>query len=74
MHISNVKVTDGRTAFNVSGTKESIVKNFTLTDVDIQARNTGSINYASGWKFNDVTMKTQNDSKLRVENSTDMDL
>lgn len=74
VYISGVKAMNCRTAIRASGTTESIVKNFTLTDVDIKARNAGTISYASGWKFQDVKVETPSDSKIRVQNSTDMDL
>jgi polygalacturonase len=74
VHISRVKVADGRTAFAVSGTQESIVKDFSLTDIAMEAQNAGSINYASGWKFQNVKVKTPDGSEVRVQNSREMGL
>jgi polygalacturonase len=74
VHISRVKVKNGRTAMAVAGTQESIVKDFTLNDVDMEAQRAGSINYAHGWKFKNVSVKTPDNVPVRVQNSTEMDL
>jgi polygalacturonase len=74
VYLSHIKVTGGSRAISASGMAESIVKNFYLKDVDIEADTAGQISYAMGWKFEDVSIKTKDDGKLKVENCTDMNL
>lgn len=74
VNVSNIKVTGTRRALSVSGTEESIVKEFSLKDIDIKAESAGRISYAQGWKFENVSIKTDNDDKLTIQNCTDMKL
>lgn len=74
VHLSRIKVTDARRAIAVSGTEESVVKNFHLNDVEIEANTAGRISYAKGWKFENVSIKAKDNSELNVRNCTDMSL
>lgn len=74
VHISRIKAANAKKAFSALGTKESIVKNFYFDDVEIEAESAGQISYAQGWKFENVSIKTKDESKLDVENSSDMNL
>ena len=55
-------------------TKESIIDNFIVRDLDVAARSAGSISYAKGWRFENVNIKTNDNSKLDVINCTEMHL
>ncbi|MBN2180895.1 MAG: glycoside hydrolase family 28 protein [Sedimentisphaerales bacterium] len=74
VHISHVIATGASRAISASGTKESIVKDFHLSEIDIKAKSAGSISYADGWEFENVTIKTGDNSELDVRNSNDMKL
>lgn len=74
VHISGIKATGASRAISASGTKESIVKDFQLSDIDIEAKSAGRISYAQGWKFANVTIKTTDNSELNVGNSSDMEI
>ncbi len=74
VYLSRIKVTGGRRAISASGMAESIVKNFHLKDVEIEANTAGGISYAQGWKFENVSIKTKDNSELDVRNSTEIDL
>jgi polygalacturonase len=74
VHISRIKATGAKRAFSVAGTEESIVKNFYFDDIEIEADSAGQISYAQGWKFKNVTIKTDDNSKIDIENSSDMKL
>lgn len=64
VHLSRIKVGRATRALSVSGTKESIVKDFHLIDIEIEADTAGRISYAQGWKFEKVSIKTKDNSKL----------
>lgn len=74
VHLSRVKVSGARRAIAASGMKESIVKNFYLKDVEIEADTAGQITYAKGWKFENVSIKAKDNSELNVRDCADMDL
>lgn len=74
VHVSRIKVSGARRALSVSGTRESIVDDFKLTDVEIEADSAGRITYAQGWKFEDVSIRTRDNVQLNVTNCADMDL
>jgi len=72
IYVNNLVATGARRAISVSGQAESIVDGFFLTDVNIEARSAGSINYSKGWRFKDVQLKATDE--LMVTNCTDMQL
>ena len=74
VHLSRIQVADAGKAIAVSGTEESVVKDFHLNDVEIEANTAGGISYAEGWKFKNVSIKAKDNSKLNVKNCTDMNL
>jgi polygalacturonase len=74
VHIARIRAIGAARAISASGTKESIVKDFYLNDIDIEAKSAGQISYAQGWQSENVTIKTGDNSKLDVRNSSDMNL
>jgi hypothetical protein len=74
VHLSRIQVADAGKAIAVSGMEESVVKDFYLNDVEIEANTAGGISYAKGWKFKNVSIKAKDNSKLDVKNCTNMDL
>ncbi len=74
INVSGIRVSGARRALSVSGTKQSIVKNFHLSDIEIEADSAGRISYARGWKFEDVSINTKDNSRLNITNCTDMNL
>ena len=74
VHIEDIKVTNAKKALSASGLENSTIEEFYFKDIDIEAETAGQINHANGWKFENVTFTTKDNSKLSVENSSDMDL
>jgi polygalacturonase len=74
VNISQVKVVRAKNAIIASGLKTSMLKNFTFKDIHIESFKQGKISYASGWKFDNVVIKSPEGNKLRVVESTDMKL
>ncbi len=72
--ISNVQVTNARRAISASGMPESIVKDFMLNNVTIEAREEGRIRHAQGWRFDNVTLNTPEDKSLEVTDCTNMEM
>ena len=74
VHLTGMKGTVRGAAISIAGMKESPVENYFLTDIEVVARSQGDISFAKGWKFKNVSIKTENNNILKVQNSTDMDL
>lgn len=74
IRISNVSANDAGTAISASGTPQSIVRDFTIENLSIEAEKPGRIAHATGWKFENVSIKSPEGTRLDVRDSTDMDL
>jgi polygalacturonase len=74
VHLSKITVHSAKRAISVSGTKESIVKDFIFYDVAIKADTAGRISFAQGWKFEKVSIKAEDNSQLNPQHCTDMNL
>jgi polygalacturonase len=74
INISSIKGTNAGQALNASGMEKSLMENFNLKNIDIEAKTAGKISYAKGWKFENVTIKAKDNSKLEMENCSDMSL
>jgi polygalacturonase len=74
VNLSQITVRGARRAISASGMKESIVKDFHFSDVAIEANSAGQISYAQGWKFENVSIKAKDNSKLHLKDCTDMNL
>ena len=70
VYISNMIGVGIKKAFNIAGLKGSPVENFSFTDVNLEANTAGTIDFANNWKVKNVSLKTKDGSKVKVENST----
>ena len=68
--ISNVKGTATRQVFSVNSLNGSPLLDFVFKDLDISAPAAGTIQYASHWRFTGVTLRTKDQSKIEVKDST----
>jgi polygalacturonase len=74
VHLAVMKGTVRGSAVSISGMKESPIEKYFLTDIEIEARSQGDISYASGWKFENVSIKTKDNIVLKIQNCSDMDI
>jgi len=74
VHISRIRASGARRAISASGMRISILKDFHLKDIRIEADTAGQIMFAKGWRFDDVSIQTKEDRKLDVQGSEDMNL
>jgi polygalacturonase len=74
VHLTAMKGSVRGAAISISGMKESPIENYFLTDIEVEARSQGDISFAKGWKFKNVSIKTENNITLKVQNSSVMDL
>lgn len=70
--LRNIDVKKIGTAINVEGMKESMIENITLDNVHIEAEKAGKISYSSNWILKNVSIKTSDGSKAKIENSTNV--
>lgn len=74
IYLAQIKATNCNQAIFANGMETSLLKNIYFDNIDIAAKTAGKINYAGNWHFQDVSIKTEDNSHLSVENSKDMHL
>ncbi len=72
IHLKNIHVKNIGTAINVEGMEASTIENITLDNVHITAKTAGKITFSSNWSLKNVTIKTDDGSKVKIENSTNV--
>ena len=72
VHVWRIRASGARRAISASGMRISILKDFHLNDVRIEADTAGQVMFAKGWRFNNVSIQTKEDRKLDVQGSEDM--
>jgi polygalacturonase len=70
VRISNVKGTEVRDVFSAASYPEAPVEGLTFTNIDVQAKNAGTIQNAAHWKFINTHIQTSNGSLVTVKGST----
>lgn len=69
VYLSNFKVTNSHTFINVSGSEESMMKNFHFNDIDADVEKAGQVNYAKDWTFSNMNVRAKNLQPIQVNNS-----
>jgi hypothetical protein len=70
VEISNVQATGAKQAFSVNAYPNDPLKNFTLSNLNIQAQTAGTIANAEDWTFKNVTIKTVDASQVVLKDCT----
>jgi polygalacturonase len=66
VRISGIHAKDAKTAFSVASYQDSPLTNFQFKNIDVEAKTAGSIKNASGWKFDNVHIKTTDGSSVKA--------
>lgn len=72
IYIYNVIATGAKKAINAIGFKETILKNFSLQRMTIDAAVAGNIDFAADWTFDNVVVKAGDAMPLQVTNSVNV--
>ena len=72
IRIANVKAVDSQEAISVNGRKNQRAGNFLLENIQITAKNAGTIKNAENWVFKNVTIKADDGSTVQFENCDNM--
>ncbi|MBZ9630080.1 glycoside hydrolase family 28 protein [Salegentibacter sp. LM13S] len=70
IYLSNIDVKGVQRAINVNGLEESYIDNFYLNNVSIQAETAGHISYSRNWNLEDVTIKTLDSSRVKLNHTS----
>jgi len=73
IHIKNIKAVDSQNAIVVNGRENQPAGNFLLENVHITTKSAGTIKNAEDWIFTNVTIETDDDSKLECIDCENMD-
>ena len=76
---SNIRIEDAEVKgaakiFTAAGLPEKPIVNVTFANVTAQGDSAGSIEYASGWKMENVRLQTSSGDSIRITNSKDVQL
>jgi polygalacturonase len=74
VYVSDIKAVGVKKVVNAAGLKESLLEDFHFSTVQVQGNSAGTVSYASGWVFNNVSFKGADGAELRVQNSEKMQL
>ncbi len=69
VHLSNFKVNSANLFMTVEGSKQSMMKNFSFSDIDVSVNKIGKVNYAKDWTFSDMNIRAQEAQSLQITNS-----
>jgi polygalacturonase len=72
IRIANVKAVNSQRAILVNGRDNQPADSFLLEDIEITAKEAGTIKNAKNWVFKNVSIKAQDDSKLEYNNCENM--
>lgn len=72
IRIENIKGYDCKQAISINGRKNHLAGSFTLENIEITASKAGKIKNASDWKFKNVKIIADDDSKVTFDNCTEM--
>ena len=72
VEIDGIKAAGARQAFAVSSYKDSPLLDFTLKNWDVQAQTAGTIQYAEGWKFENVRVQAADGTKVTLKDSANI--
>lgn len=69
VYLSDFKVTNSRAFMNVSGSKESMMRNFHFSNINADVQKIGTVNYAKDWTFSDLRIKAKDLQPVQISNS-----
>jgi polygalacturonase len=72
--LSNIHIKSARTAIDAEGAENSLLENFVLENIRINARRAGRIRYAKNWTFRDVSILTEQNEGPVIEHSINVNL
>ena len=68
IYFENIEITDAASAVKVAGLEKSTVDGFNFKNVNIQASNAGYVKHAKDWKFENSSIKADDDSDVKYDN------
>ena len=74
VHITNLTATGAKRGIMAGGLANSLLENFTLTDVSITTNAAGEIDFAKSWTVKNLQITTKDNRPVVVKNSTGLSL
>jgi hypothetical protein len=69
IYCENIKSTGASTSIKAMGIETGTLDNFQFKNASFEGKTTGSIEWANGWIFNNVTIKSTDNDKLVIKNA-----
>lgn len=70
--ISDMHVTNASKALSAAGIPQSLLEGFHFKNIAIEAKTAGEIVHAKDWKFSNTTIRTKDNTQLKVTNSSNV--
>lgn len=74
IYMNNIHIKGARKAISVVGLPQSQIENINLKNVSIEADAAGQIKYSKNWNLQNFSLKTKDNSKVKIENSENVTL
>ncbi len=72
INVYNVTATGAKKAINAIGVSTTILSNFTLTNINVEAAAAGTIDFGNNWTFTNVNIKAADGQPLKIINSVNV--
>lgn len=72
VYLSDFRVKNSRNMMSVSGSKESQMRNFHFSDINVDVESVGNISYAKDWSFDNVNIKARDQKPANITNSSNV--
>ena len=72
IYVSNIKVASAKKAIAAAGLERSLISDVHIENTTINAATAGDISYADHWQIDNFSVTTKDGSKIKVQNSTDV--
>ena len=69
IYLSDFKIDKANSFLNVAGSEQSLMKNFSFTNIDAVVEKIGRVDYAEDWNFSNVQIKEIESNSFRITNS-----
>lgn len=72
VYVSDIKAVGVKKVVNAIGLKGSLLHDFHYNNVQVEGNSAGTVSFAAGWVFNNVSFKGADGAALQVSNSENM--
>ncbi|WP_163267201.1 DUF4450 domain-containing protein [Dysgonomonas sp. 216] len=69
VYLSDINIKHATRFLNVEGSKKSVMKNFHLANIKVNAESAGKVAFAADWSMSNVNIRSKDNSKINISDS-----